>query len=85
MLTNVSIQFGYELIYNLIENKAGYYTETIVAAAEDKPEPSTNIVLADEVKTATSEVIVAAKVENKADAVAEAEAKVELLLMKCRG
>lgn len=77
LLTNVSIQFGYELIYNLIENKAGYYTETIVAAAEDKPEPSTNIVLADEVKTATSEVIVAAKVENKADAVAEAEAKVE--------
>lgn len=77
LLTNVSIQFGYELIYNLIENKAGYYTETIVAAAENKPEPSTNIVLADEVKTATSEVIVAAKVENKADAVAEAEAKVE--------
>lgn len=77
LLTNVSIQFGYELIYNLIENKAGYYTETIVAAAEDKPEPSTNIVLADEVKTATSEVIVAAKVENKADAVAEAEAKIE--------
>ena len=77
LLTNVSIQFGYELIYNLIENKAGYYTETIVAAAEDKPEPSTNIVLADEVKTATSEVIVVAKVENKADAVAEAEAKVE--------
>nr|WP_304258997.1 hypothetical protein [Phascolarctobacterium succinatutens] len=73
LLTNVSIQFGYELIYNLIENKAGYYTETIVAAAEDKPEPSTNIVLADEVKTATSEVIVAAKVENKADAVAEAK------------
>lgn len=77
LLTNVSIQFGYELIYNLIENKAGYYTETIVAAAEDKPEPSTNIVLADEVKTATSEVIVVAKVEHKADAVAEAEAKVE--------
>lgn len=73
LLTNVSIQFGYELIYNLIENKAGYYTETIAAAAEDKPEPSTNIVLADEVKTATSEVIVAAKVENKADAVAEAK------------
>ena len=73
LLTNVSIQFGYELIYNLIENKAGYYTETIVAAAEDKPEPSTNIVLADEVKTATSEVIVAATVENKADAVAEAK------------
>ncbi|WP_462372118.1 hypothetical protein [Phascolarctobacterium succinatutens] len=77
LLTSVSIQFGYELIYNLIENKAGYYTGTIAVAAEDKPEPSTNIVLADEVKTATSEVIVAAKVENKADAVAEAEAKVE--------
>ena len=77
LLTNVSIQFGYELIYNLIENKAGYYTETIAAAAGDKSEPSTNIVLADEVKTATSEAVVAAKVENKADAVAEAEAKVE--------
>lgn len=77
LLTSVSIQFGYELIYNLIENKAGYYTGTIAVAAGDKPEPSTNIVLADEVKTATSEAVVAAKVENKADAVAEAEAKVE--------
>ena len=73
LLTNVSIQFGYELIYNLIENKAGYYTETIVAAAEDKPEPSTNIVLADEVKTATSEAVVAATVEEKAGAVTEAK------------
>ena len=73
LLTNVSIQFGYELIYNLIENKAGYYTETIVAAAEDKPEPSTNIVLADEVKTATSEAVVAATVEDKAGAVTEAK------------
>lgn len=75
LLTNVSIQFGYELIYNLIENKAGYYTETIVAAAEDKPEPSTNIVLADEVKTATSEAVVAATVEDRADAVTEAKAE----------
>ena len=75
LLTNVSIQFGYELIYNLIENKAGYYTGTIAVAAGDKPEPSTNIVLADEVKTATSKAVVAATV--KADAVAEAEAKVE--------
>lgn len=74
LLTNVSIQFGYELIYNLIENKAGYYTETIVAA-EDKPEPSTNIVLADEVKTATSEAVVAATADDKAVAITEAKAK----------
>ena len=73
LLTNVSIQFGYELIYNLIENKAGYYTETIAVAAGDKPEPSTNIVLADEVKTATSEAVVAATVEDKAGAVTEAK------------
>ena len=75
LLTNVSIQFGYELIYNLIENKAGYYTETIAAAAGDKSEPSTNIVLADEVKTATSEAVVAATVEDRADAVTEAKAE----------
>lgn len=74
LLTNVSIQFGYELIYNLIENKAGYYTETIVAAG-DKPEPSTNIVLADEVKTATSEAVVAATADDKAVAITEAKAK----------
>lgn len=74
LLTNVSIQFGYELIYNLIENKAGYYTETIVAAG-DKPEPSTNIVLADEVKTATSETVVAATADDKAVAITEAKAK----------
>lgn len=41
LMIKVSIQFGYELIYNLIENKAGYYTETIVAA-EDKAEPVTD-------------------------------------------
>ena len=74
LLTNVSIQFGYELIYNLIENKAGYYTDTIVAAG-DKPEPSTNIVLADEVKTATSEAVVAATADDKAVAITEAKAK----------
>lgn len=74
LLTNVSIQFGYELIYNLIENKAGYYTETIVAAG-DKPVPSTNIVLADEVKTATSEAVVAATADDKAVAITEAKAK----------
>ena len=73
LLTSVSIQFGYELIYNLIENKAGYYTGTIAVAAGDKPEPSTNIVLADEVKTATSEAVVAATVEDKAGAVTEAK------------
>ena len=75
LLTNVSIQFGYELIYNLIENKAGYYTETIAAAAGDKSEPSTNIVLADEVKTATSEAVVAATADDKAVAITEAKAK----------
>lgn len=74
LLTNVSIQFGYELIYNLIENKAGYYTETIVAAG-DKPEPSTNIVLADEVKHVTNEAVAEATVENKAAAVTEAKAE----------
>ena len=44
-------------------------------AAEDKSEPSTNIVLADEVKTATSEAVVAATVEDKAGAVTEAKAE----------
>lgn len=38
LMIKVSIQFGYELIYNLIENKAGYYTDTITVPAEDKAE-----------------------------------------------
>ena len=42
LMIKVSIQFGYELIYNLIENKAGYYTETITVPAEDKAEPVTD-------------------------------------------
>lgn len=42
LMIKVSIQFGYELIYNLIENKAGYYTDTITVPAEDKAEPVTD-------------------------------------------
>lgn len=63
LLTNVSIQFGYELIYNLIENKAGYYTETIVASAVDRPESATN------------EAVVKATAEDEAVAVTEAKAE----------
>lgn len=74
LLTNVSIQFGYELIYNMIENKAGYYTETIVAA-EGQPEPATNDVAAHEVKHVTNEAVAEATVENKAAAVTEAKAE----------
>lgn len=74
LLTNVSIQFGYELIYNLIENKAGYYTETIVAA-EGQSEPATNDVAAHEVKHVTNEAVAEATVENKAAAVTEAKAE----------
>lgn len=74
LMIKVSIQFGYELIYNLIENKAGYYTETIVAA-EGQPEPATNDVAAHEVKHVTNEAVAEATVENKADAVTEAKAE----------
>ncbi len=74
LLTNVSIQFGYELIYNLIENKAGYYTETIVAA-EGQSEPATNDVAAHEVKHVTNKAVAEATVENKAAAVTEAKAE----------
>lgn len=42
LMIKVSIQFGYELIYNLIENKAGYYIDTITVPAEDKAEPVTD-------------------------------------------
>ena len=75
LLTNVSIHFGYELIYNLIENKAGYYTETIVASAADKPEPAANEVAAHEVKPAANEAVVEATAEDEAVAVTEAKAE----------
>jgi len=74
LMIKVSIQFGYELIYNLIENKAGYYTETIVAA-EGQPEPATNDVAAHEVKHVTNEAVAEATVENKAAVVTEAKAE----------
>lgn len=74
LMIKVSIQFGYELIYNLIENKAGYYTETIVAA-EGQSEPATNDVVAHEVKHVTNEAVAEATVENKAAAVTEAKAE----------
>lgn len=74
LMIKVSIQFGYELIYNLIENKAGYYTETIVAA-EEQSEPATNDVAAHEVKHVTNEAVAEATVENKAAAVTEAKAE----------
>ena len=72
LMIKVSIQFGYELIYNLIENKAGYYTETIVAA-KGQPELATNDVAAHEVKHVTNEAVAEATVENKAAAVTEAK------------
>ena len=75
LLTNVSIQFGYELIYNLIENKAGYYTETIAKATGVKPETITNDVVALAVKLASKEAVAEATVENKAAAVTEAKAE----------
>lgn len=74
LMIKVSIQFGYELIYNLIENKAGYYTETIVAA-EGQSEPATNDVAAHEVKRVTNKAVAEATVENKAAAVTEAKAE----------
>lgn len=74
LMIKVSIQFGYELIYNLIENKAGYYTETIVAS-EGQSEPATNDVAAHEVKHVTNEAVAEATVENKAAAVTEAKAE----------
>lgn len=74
LMIKVSIQFGYELIYNLIENKAGYYTETIVAA-EGQSESATNDVAAHEVKHVTNKAVAEATVENKAAAVTEAKAE----------
>ena len=75
LMIKVSIQFGYELIYNLIENKAGYYTDTITVPAENKSEPVANEAGEAEVKPASNEATVEATAEDKADAVAEAEPK----------
>ena len=75
LLTNVSIQFGFELICNLLEDKAGYYIETMATAAEDTSEPVTNEVAVPEVKPASNEATVEATAEDKAVAVAEAEPK----------
>lgn len=73
LMSEVTIQFGYELIYDLIENKACYYTETITVPAENKSEPVANKAGEAEVKPADSEATVEATAEDKADAVAEAE------------
>lgn len=65
LMINVSIQFGYELIYDLIENKAGYYTDTITVPAENKSEPAADEAGEAEVKPADSEAVA----ENKTGAV----------------
>ncbi len=75
LMINVSIQFGYELIYDLIENKASYFTDTITVPAENKSEPAANEAGEAEVKPASNEATVEATAEDKADAVAEAEPK----------
>ena len=71
LMREVTIQFGYELIYDLIENKASYFTDTITVPAENKSEPAANEAGEAEVKPASNE----ATAEDKADAVAEAEPK----------
>lgn len=65
LLTNVSIQFGFELICNLLENKAGYYTDTITVPAENKSEFAADKAGEAEVKLADSEAVA----ENKTGAV----------------
>ncbi|WP_293690222.1 hypothetical protein [uncultured Phascolarctobacterium sp.] len=65
LMIKVSIQFGYELIYDLIENKAGYYTDTITMPAENKSEPAADEAGEAEVKPADSEAVA----ENKTGAV----------------
>ena len=65
LLTNVSIQFGFELICNLLEDKAGYYTDTITVPAENKSEPAADEAGEAEVKPADSEAVA----ENKTGAV----------------
>lgn len=72
LMIKVSIQFGYELIYNLIENKAGYYTDTITVPAENKSEPAANEAGEAEVKPADSEAVA----ENKTGAVIDEVAAV---------
>lgn len=75
LMREVTIQFGYELIYDLIENKASYFTDTITVPAENKSEPAANEAGEAEVKPASNEATVEATAEDKADAVAEAEPK----------
>ena len=71
LISNVSIQFSYELIYDLIENKACYYTDTITVPAENKSELAANKAGVPEVKPARNEAIVEATAEDKAEAKAE--------------
>lgn len=75
LMREVTIQFDYELIYDLIENKASYFTDTITVPAENKSEPAANEAGEAEVKPASNEATVEATAEDKADAVAEAEPK----------
>lgn len=77
LMINVSIQFGYELIYDLIENKVGYYTDTITVPAENKSEPAANKAGVPEVKPVRNEATVEATAEDKAEAEAKAELVVE--------
>ena len=72
LMIKVSIQFGYELIYNLIENKAGYYTDTVTVPAENKSEPVANEAGEAEVKPTDSEAVA----ENKTGAVIDEVAAV---------
>lgn len=65
LMSEVTNQFGYELIYDLIENKAGYYTDTITVPAENKSEPAADETGEAEVKPADSEAVA----ENKTGAV----------------
>ena len=65
LMMEVTIQFGYELIYDLIENKAGYYTDTITMPTENKSEPAADEAGEAEVKPADSEAVA----ENKTGAV----------------
>ena len=73
LMIKVSVQFGYELIYNLIENKAGYYTDTITVPAEDKAEPVIDEAteaeansVANEAKKDKEDIDLAAAAEDKA-------------------
>lgn len=71
LMSEVTNQFGYELIYDLIENKAGYYTDTITVPAENKSEPAANKAGVPEVKPVRNEATVEATAEDKAEAEAE--------------